>query len=566
MAEMTKQFKIYWDDAMKAPIILNTSIGEEQNYPQAKYMGTDLRPVFLEEKNLLKSAFNDIDSSIFAMSVWATPSAYFFDGVKQKYSLKKQVSSIDDIFSLRASISSFVPSSGMRFEENLIFKRFISANKNHLLLLIDSEKLDFEQFKIGATPFIREQVEKFSNRTVIVSFSGGKDSVVVSHLVRMALNSQEIPHVFADTTLEIPDTYPFVKEFQDSHPMTPFLIEKNDESDFFEMCKEIGPPSRVKSWCCSVFKTGPMGTTFAELDLKLLTFYGIRRHESASRSKYKRVTQSPKLESQLVASPVIDWLDIDVWLYIFANGLKINPAYRKGFSRVGCWCCPNNSEWSDMLARIYYPENYDSWYEFLIDFAKKIGKPDAEDYINDGKWKARQGGAGLDSSRTKINSKDCVGKSETAKTYQLTRAIDQDFFELFKPFGELNDTIGKRKLGEIGILNKNKEIIFKIIARKGELSFRVIQVMTEPGELNKQYPQNLRQYFWNYIDNQIRKFQSCIYCKACDGACPVSAIKVSGNSYQIDERLCVNCLKCVNHFASGCLIASALSTKNQEQE
>jgi phosphoadenosine phosphosulfate reductase len=558
-------YKIYWDAEKKAPIILNVSLGEEKNYPNATYMSTDLRPVFLEEKNLLKTVFDDIDDSIFLKSVWAAKGAYFFDGIKEKYSLKKQVKQVQDLDAFRSKIASFSPSVEMLTEEKKIFKRFIDANYRHMNSLIESTSKDSEGHPFGADPFIKEQVKKLSNRTVIVSFSGGKDSIVVSHLVRKALNMQEVPHVFADTTLELPNTYPFIQEFQEENDRTPFLIEKNEDANFFEMCKEIGPPSRVKSWCCSIFKTGPMGTTFSEMDIKLLTFYGIRRHESASRSKYERVTQSPKLETQKVASPIIDWLDIDIWLYIFAHKLKYNPAYRFGFSRVGCWCCPNNSEWSDMLAKIYYPKEYDAWYDFLIGFAKQIGKPDFEKYINDGKWKARQGGAGLDSTRTKINAKDCTGKSETAKTYQLTRPINSDFFELFKPFGEINNAIGKRKQGEINILNRKKETIFKIIAKEGELSFRVIVVMTDSKELNKQYVQNLGQYFWNYIDNQIRKFQSCIYCKACNGACPVSAIKVDGTGYHIDERLCVHCLKCVNHFQSGCLIASALGTKKQDE-
>ena len=229
----------------------------------------------------------------------------------------------------------------------------------------------------------------------------------------------------------------------------------------------------------------------------------------------------------------------------------------------GCWCCPNNSDWSDLLAKIYYPEQYDKWHKFLVDFAKRIGKPDALEYINTGKWKARQGGAGLDSSATKINAQDCIGKNETAKTYQLTRAINDDFFELFKPFGKLDNRLGKHKLGEIHILNKNDEPIFKIIAKHADSSFRVILLMTDSKELNNQYIKNLGTYFWNYIENQVRKFQSCIYCKACDGVCPVNAIKIVTDKYTINEKLCIHCLKCVNHFNGGCLIASALATKNE---
>ena len=154
-------------------------------------------------------------------------------------------------------------------------------------------------------------------------------------MVRKALNNQGIIHIFGDTTLEQPATYQFIDEFMSENENTPFFIEKNEESNFMDMCKQIGPPSRVKSWCCSVFKTGPMGTTLSAMDIKILTFYGIRRHESVSRSKYDRVTQSPKLKMQMVAAPIIDWLDLDVWLYMFSEDLSFNKAYRQGFSRVG---------------------------------------------------------------------------------------------------------------------------------------------------------------------------------------------------------------------------------------
>ena len=47
----------------------------------------------------------------------------------------------------------------------------------------------------------------------IVSFSGGKDSTVVS-IVRRAFNNQSIVHVFGDTTLELPDTLQYISDFK----------------------------------------------------------------------------------------------------------------------------------------------------------------------------------------------------------------------------------------------------------------------------------------------------------------------------------------------------------------
>ncbi len=559
-----KNYKIYWDKKKACPIIINESINESNNFDDLTYMSTDLRPVFLEEKHLLKTLITNIKKDIFTSSVWCAKSTYFINGIKQTFSINKATPQKTDWAKIRVAIKNFKPTKEMVDIEKKQFNKFVNANEQHFQYLLKSTEKDKEGYHIGTELFIENAVKKYPKREVVVSFSGGKDSVVVSHLVRKALNNQSILHIFGDTTLEQPNTYEFLEEYKKENYMTPFFEERNNDSNFFDMCKKIGPPSRVKSWCCSVFKTGPMGTTLSEMDIKILTFYGVRRNESVSRSKYDRITQSPKLKQQIVASPVIDWLDIDIWLYIFTEKLPINFAYRQGFSRVGCWCCPNNSEISDKLARIYYPEEYDKWYKFLVDFAKQIGKPDAQEYIDTGKWKARQGGAGLDSTGTKISAKDCIMNDNTAKIYQLTRPINNDFFELFKPFGKLDNRLGKAKLGEVHILNKNDEPIFKIIAKKGDISFRCILLMVDGKELNNQYTKNLGTYFWFYIDNQVRKFQSCIYCKACNGICPVNAIKVIGNEYTIDENLCTNCLKCINHFSKGCLIASALVTKKED--
>ena len=100
--------------------------------------------------------------------------------------------------------------------------------------------------------------------------------------------------------------------------------------------------------------------------------------------------------------PIIDWADFDIWLYIKYKKLAFNNAYKLGYRRVGCWCCPNNSIWSELLTAVYYPELYDKWQQALYDFAKKTNKTDIVDYIENDKWKARKGASGLKSRNVDI--------------------------------------------------------------------------------------------------------------------------------------------------------------------
>lgn len=94
-------------------------------------------------------------------------------------------------------------------------------------------------------------------------------------------------------------------------------------------------------WCCSMFKTGPITRVLTRYyrDKSILTFYGIRKCESASRSKYNRVedgAESVKIQKQKVASPIFYWADIDIWLYILGEKIDFNDAYRLGYDRIGC--------------------------------------------------------------------------------------------------------------------------------------------------------------------------------------------------------------------------------------
>ena len=111
-----------------------------------------------------------------------------------------------------------------------------------------------------------------------------------------------------------------------------------------------------------MFKTGPITRIINKLyrDTRILTFYGIRKSESVSRSKYNRIeddAESVKIQQQTVASPIFFWKDIDIWLYILAEKIDFNEAYRLGYDRVGCWCCPNNNQRAQFLSRIYMRNN-----------------------------------------------------------------------------------------------------------------------------------------------------------------------------------------------------------------
>ena len=207
------------------------------------------------------------------------------------------------------------------------------------------------ELEVEAFQFIKQSENRFPRHTIMVSFSGGKDSTVVSDLVRRALARADVLHIFGDTKLEDENTYEYVKQFQVDNPLIPFF-NAQAEHDFFDLVDEIGPPSRAIRWCCTIFKSGPINTMLQSFGhQKILTFYGIRRDESTRRSKYHKissngsgklgvvvkvdqddelngVTVGAKIGQQATASPIIDWTEFDVWNYILSYGLAFNKSYQ----------------------------------------------------------------------------------------------------------------------------------------------------------------------------------------------------------------------------------------------
>ena len=89
-----------------------------------------------------------------------------------------------------------------------------------------------------AEQYIVETLAKYKKDNYIptVSFSGGKDSSVVSRLVMDALQDNAVIHMFGDTTLEFHETYRYVNEkFRRENPRVPMIPSETD-NDFFKRC------------------------------------------------------------------------------------------------------------------------------------------------------------------------------------------------------------------------------------------------------------------------------------------------------------------------------------------
>ena len=530
---------IYWCKHCEVPVIRTDK--QDKVCPicnkRLKKLTTDIRPVFPAERALVEMLTGK-EGKLMNASVWKGKIAYYVNGEALKLPNKVIVDADSNILKKKLKSEKY---DFKVFNQSI--ELFIKANLEHLAEITKE-----------AHTYIKNEAKNFSESDMMISFSGGKDSTVTADLVIQALKGKRIKHIFGDTTLEHDLTYEYIERLKKNKDIE-IITARNNDNDFYKMAEKIGPPSRMSRWCCYTFKTGAVNRIMNKVfgNKHILTFYGIRKNESVTRSKYNRTedkAENKKISNQKVCSPIFYWNEFEIWLYILANKIDFNDAYKLGYSRVGCWCCPNASDISELLAKIYMSKKYEKWYKFLVDFANKIGKEEPENYVKVGAWKSRQGGQGLVEAKTvKLINQNCTVQ-ENGKIYELTKPIGENFFKLFIPFGQVID--GNSEIKEKIVLDSKSGV--PIISIQPLNTYKV-KIVT----LNVKSHSTLHRN----ISHQIIKHNACKQCLKCEGICSFNAITIDKNGYSIDENKCRHCQMCVSskYIPGGCLMCRYLRTR-----
>ncbi len=330
-----------------------------------------------------------------------------------------------------------------------------------------------------------------------VSVSGGKDSLVALDLARRVGIQRA---VFCDTTIEFDETVSYVRELASFYGMTIDVVRA--PRSFFEVCGDIGFPSRRMRWCCDVFKFAPLAKYAHE---NRITHYitGLRRDESRRRTLYQTTDRNPLVPVTQV-NPLLDWSEKDVWKYIRVYGLPVNPLYKK-LNRVGCWCCVYKTEEDWARTRAQFPHLMAKLTKGLTEWAEKSGIPDRETYVHGRGWTTYV------SPLAKISS-------GTSRRLCGDRAGEID---LMLSFG--SDRQVENVLCLLPVLTDD----YRRVGR----SLRVTIHETQKDRLR----------------TLVEKSVNCIGCGSCSSTCSRAALYVNGHrTIEVDKGRCTHCETCVS--------------------
>ena len=204
-----------------------------------------------------------------------------------------------------------------------------------------------------------DRIARIAGRRVVASVSGGKDSAAMAlHLRELGV---EFDSVFLDTGWEHPLTYEYLRGELPSvigpitwlRPRLPEIDPATIRRPLVRAAVENGNamvitclskgmfPSRVIRFCTQALKVYPMQEYLnarVEGGDDVLNCVGIRAAESEARSKMDEWEWSQGFDCE-VWRPLLRWSEEEVIAIHRRHGLKPNPLYLRGATRVGCWPC-----------------------------------------------------------------------------------------------------------------------------------------------------------------------------------------------------------------------------------
>lgn len=292
---------------------------------------------------------------------------------------------------------------------------FIKSRKYKLELL---KSMPLEYKIIKSKMIIQEAIDQYGSN-VYVSYSGGKDSTVISHMAREL--TRNILHIFSNTTCEYPETLKHIRWEKNENNMNLLSVRPFDQYgkawNFKRVVEEYGFPMyskvvanairtyrraktdrtrqnsidyitrrfkrflackdlNISDKCCEKLKKSPIKQKAKKLGMEC-AIIGTLAEESRQREmdwiEFGCNVFDVKKDNQ--CRPLSFWTEKDIYDYIDLYKLKISDLYSMGYKRNGCMFCGFGIEYDEIEGKNRYERlliTHPRSYKYLIDKFKSI--------------------------------------------------------------------------------------------------------------------------------------------------------------------------------------------------
>ena len=225
--------------------------------------------------------------------------------------------------------------------------------------------------------------EQFDGLPLIVSVSGGKDSTALALAMRQA--GLTFSMVFADTGWEAPETYAHLDHLRER--IGPIDVCGVEGGMVARIKRRAGFPARMQRWCTRELKIEPLRKYHDTIGDDTVSVVGVRSAESAARSKLPEYEDDARWGGW-IWRPLIAWTVEDVLAIHHRHGIEINPLYKRGHNRVGCFPCVYSGKEDIRLVAEHAPERIDQIRDLEADTKRERA---GRNSIEPGRYKHEEG-------------------------------------------------------------------------------------------------------------------------------------------------------------------------------
>lgn len=389
----------------------------------------------------------------------------------------------------------------------------VEANRSYLELL--------EQ---KGVEFVRRVRERYPRLPAVVSYSGGKDSLATLLLVLEA--GIRPPILFVNTGLEFPETVENVREVARRYGLE--VMEARPSANFYAEVERYGPPGRDYRFCCKSLKLGPVVRLIRERSPEgVLSFIGQRRYESFGRMEKGEVWRNPWVPGQIGASPIQEWSALEVFLYILMKRAPLNPLYRRGLDRIGCWLCPATDMGDLQITASVHPQ-WERWQRVLREWLERESLPG--EALRVGAWRFR-------------HPPGWLRKMAEEEGYRLPGDLRRGWE------GMLEVRVQRGRMVLKGVRDTGR--LLNILHAVGEVEGDTLRapegdIAIEKGDDEEVLVGEAVDEVEGHLRSAAIRSQECVHCGICPGRCPTGALSLGPSGVVIDESQCVSCRHCLS--------------------
>jgi len=241
---------------------------------------------------------------------------------------------------------------------------------------------------------------------LLVQFSGGRDSLMLLHIVRQVLPPYRFVCTYMATGTELPGVVSFVKDYCEKEGLRLLVSQPGlHKGNIYKRIRQFKSFPNLGSfngggkrlWCCRDLKLRPQKKLIIREFGKneFFKLEGVRRFESERRKviyrQYAETLMRPddEFKGSWEVFPILNFTDDDVLHYLEVNNLPTMGQYRE-FGVSGCSWCPFYGP--DIYARVIKARP--SWYDRFIALEDELNQPSVHGgvFLRDIKKAVMEGG------------------------------------------------------------------------------------------------------------------------------------------------------------------------------